>query len=253
MSFQAMTWAISQKLPTRDKFVLLILANYASNERGDCYPSINRLCDDTGMTRNTVIEAIKALEEAGAVQVIRRTQDGVNLPNVYRLNLAWGSSAFAPPTQPGGSAAIEPPVQDLTGGSAPIAPEPINEPINKKKKKEERARVRVDPVHDGLVVDDKLIEEWSAAFPAIDVTVEVKRAEMWLKANPANRKSNYERFLFNWLTRAQDRAPRIAAAPMPYSAARRMAAPAMSKEERDAEAMRLLGFADTTVIDAEGP
>lgn len=123
----------------------------------------------------------------------------------------------------------------------------------KRNNKEERARVRVDPVHDGLVVDDKLIEEWSAAFPAIDVAVEVKRAEMWLKANPANRKSNYERFLFNWLTRAQDRAPRIAAAPMPYSATRRTAAPAMSKEERDAEAMRLLGFADTTVIDAEGP
>ena len=219
MSFQAMSWAIGLKLPSRDKFVLLMLANYASNDAGDCYPSLGRLCEDTSMSRHTVIDAIKALAEAGALQVIRRTQDGVSLPNVYRLNLAFRGSADA---ALGGSAADAPPVHELHGGSAATALKPINEP---KKKKEER-RVREVVAESGriaLEVDGELLASWASAFPALNVPMEVARAELWLNANPANRKSNYERFLLNWLTRAQDNAPRVAAQaqPRPASTSRR--------------------------------
>ena len=41
------------------------------------------------------------------------------------------------------------------------------------------------------------------AFPHLDVDEEVRKAELWLYANPAKRKSNYERFLINWLSRAE--------------------------------------------------
>ena len=200
MSFQAMTWAIGQQLPTRDKFVLLMLANYASNDEGECYPSINRLCSDTSMSRNTVIDAIKALEDMGALLVMRRTQNGVNLPNVYRLNLTWR-----------GSAAVAPLVQPLTEGSAPVAPKPVIEPVNKKKEK--RVRVRATFIRPNgdlqLEVEPELVESWRRAFPALNIQQQIERAELWLNANPANRKSNYERFLLNWLTRAQDNAPRV--------------------------------------------
>lgn len=50
-------------------------------------------------------------------------------------------------------------------------------------------------------------ERWKAAYPAVDVAVELAKAAEWLRANPKNHKSNYERFLTNWLARAQDRAP----------------------------------------------
>lgn len=93
MSFQAMAWATEQKLPTREKFVLIMLANYAGNEQWDCHPSINTLADDTGMSRDTVIRAIKALEDASLVKIVRRNVDGINLPNIYRLIRAGGSSA----------------------------------------------------------------------------------------------------------------------------------------------------------------
>lgn len=92
MSFQAMAWATEQKLPTREKFVLIMLANYAGNEQWDCHPSINTLADDTGMSRDTVIRAIKALEDASLVKIVRRNVDGINLPNIYRLIRAGGSS-----------------------------------------------------------------------------------------------------------------------------------------------------------------
>jgi hypothetical protein len=53
------------------------------------------------------------------------------------------------------------------------------------------------------------LKAWAAAFPAISVPAEIRRAAEWLKANPKNRKSNYRRFLVGWFTRAQDRAPRV--------------------------------------------
>lgn len=51
---------------------------------------------------------------------------------------------------------------------------------------------------------------WIETYPAINVAGEIKKAAAWLDANPKNRKSDYKRFLNNWLCRAQDRAPRVA-------------------------------------------
>lgn len=48
---------------------------------------------------------------------------------------------------------------------------------------------------------------WRRAYPAISIDAEVSKAAAWLVANPKNRKSNYARFLTNWLARAQDKAP----------------------------------------------
>jgi hypothetical protein len=48
---------------------------------------------------------------------------------------------------------------------------------------------------------------WSEAYPAVNLNAELNSAAAWMVANPKNRKSNYGRFLTNWLKRAQDRAP----------------------------------------------
>lgn len=50
---------------------------------------------------------------------------------------------------------------------------------------------------------------WKKAYPAIDIEIELQKAAAWLVSNPNNRKSQYGRFLNGWLTRAQDRAPRV--------------------------------------------
>lgn len=43
-------------------------------------------------------------------------------------------------------------------------------------------------------------------YPAVDVPSEIRKMEGWLMANPKNIKSNYERFITNWLAKAQDSA-----------------------------------------------
>jgi len=57
-------------------------------------------------------------------------------------------------------------------------------------------------------VPPNLVEKWQQAYPAVDVLSELRRMEAWASANPVNRKSNWQRFIVNWLTRAQDRAGR---------------------------------------------
>lgn len=53
------------------------------------------------------------------------------------------------------------------------------------------------------------VEVWRKAYPAIDVEDEVRKAAAWLVSNPKNRKKALGRFLNGWLSRAQDKAPRV--------------------------------------------
>jgi hypothetical protein len=67
--------------------------------------------------------------------------------------------------------------------------------------------VRFDAGTGTWSVSDLLQSQWGTAYPAVDLQSELAKAAAWLLANPKNQKSNYARFLTNWLTRAQDRAP----------------------------------------------
>ncbi len=53
------------------------------------------------------------------------------------------------------------------------------------------------------------LQSWITAYPAISVTQELAKMSAWLMSNPKNRKSDYLRFVNNWLSRAQDAAGRI--------------------------------------------
>ena len=50
------------------------------------------------------------------------------------------------------------------------------------------------------------IDRWTELCPAIDVEAEINAATLWLDGNRKNRKSDIQRFLTNWLNRAQNRA-----------------------------------------------
>lgn len=88
MSFQAMTWAVEQNLPTYQKMVLIMLANRTNNDSGLCFPSHSLLAKECGMTRRSVIEQINKLEEFGLLSVVRnKSGNDLNIVNQYRLNL----------------------------------------------------------------------------------------------------------------------------------------------------------------------
>lgn len=60
------------------------LCMFASEEHGTCYPSITKMADMLGITRQTVITAIKKLEECGMIDVEHGI--GETHPNVYTVN-----------------------------------------------------------------------------------------------------------------------------------------------------------------------
>ena len=55
----------------------------------------------------------------------------------------------------------------------------------------------------GILPED--IVRWRETFPAIDVEQELREMELWAAANPARRKSNWFRFITNWLSREQEK------------------------------------------------
>ena len=126
MSFQAMAWAVKQALPSREKLVLLMAANYA-DEYGKCWPSNGRLMTDTGMTKNTITAAFRELEARGLLRIEHRSVEGVSLSNMYYLNLSEGGSA----DDRGGSKSDMGVGQEMTGGRSGDDPKPIIEPIIK--------------------------------------------------------------------------------------------------------------------------
>jgi len=58
-------------------------------------------------------------------------------------------------------------------------------------------------------IDQKQLDRWKENFPAVDVEEELRTMSAWLDANRKNRKTDVKRFIVNWLSRAQDRAPRV--------------------------------------------
>ena len=49
------------------------------------------------------------------------------------------------------------------------------------------------------------IKIYQEKYPLVNVDLEIKKMEAWLKANPRKRKKNYEQFIVNWLSKTQDR------------------------------------------------
>lgn len=53
------------------------------------------------------------------------------------------------------------------------------------------------------------LKSWESAYPALNIDVELSKAAAWIIANPKNTKKQWARFLNGWLSRAQDKAPRV--------------------------------------------
>ena len=123
MSFQAMTWAVEQKLPAMQKIVLLMMANRANHETGQCYPSHELLATECGMSKRAVIDQISQLEKLGLIEVIRSVgTNGVKNANKYRLRLHLTINCSA-----GAALGV---VQELHEGSAGAAHKPVIEPVS---------------------------------------------------------------------------------------------------------------------------
>ena len=85
-SFQRFNWVFGQKIDATGKLVLLALAYHDMPNGRGVYPSHARLARMTGLSRSSVIRALKRLRKAGWVtQRKTRRRDGRQGRNWYEI------------------------------------------------------------------------------------------------------------------------------------------------------------------------
>lgn len=150
MSFEAFAWAARQKVTSTQKLVLLMLAERHNKDTGHCRPSHDKLAEDCGLSRRSVIDQIQKLAEAGYITILARANGNVRLANQYLLNFHFGVQAQPkePENDPylvvkdvhhGVVKDVPPVVNEVHQGSAPAAHEPGIEPGKEPKKQKRRA------------------------------------------------------------------------------------------------------------------
>jgi DNA-binding transcriptional regulator YhcF (GntR family) len=94
MSYNAMDWAFEQKCSdAAGKLVLITIAKHA-NDRGEAWPSIQRISAMTNLHRRTVERKITQLKKDGLLLVKNRGKDGKKASNLYKLVDAAHSQSY---------------------------------------------------------------------------------------------------------------------------------------------------------------
>jgi len=86
MSFEAIRWAFDQTIPGPEKLVLLVLANYADDER-ICFPSMATIAKDTGTSRCNVLRVVRKIAERGLISIEKRITHHGKSSHIYTLNM----------------------------------------------------------------------------------------------------------------------------------------------------------------------
>lgn len=92
MSFKSMQWVLDQEdVHGSEKFVLFVLAFRDNHdEPHGCWPSFNRMAQDCGIDRSTVIRSLRHLESLGKIKSEkRRDTKGGQSTNYYSFPLVW--------------------------------------------------------------------------------------------------------------------------------------------------------------------
>ena len=124
MSWKATGWAKETRghRSMGQKFLLLVLADYAEPERNQCWPTVSTLAEDCMMSKRTIIRLLNSLEEQG---FITRLQKGNQFtPSVYRVNVGWGASdklSLAPPAGDTGDTST--PGEQVTNQEEQVTPD----------------------------------------------------------------------------------------------------------------------------------
>lgn len=63
----------------------------------------------------------------------------------------------------------------------------------------------------GFGVSQEMVNEWSKAYPAVDVVAELQKMRVWSLSNPTKQKTSagIARFVNAWLSKAQDQAGKV--------------------------------------------
>jgi len=95
--------------------------------------------------------------------------------------------------------------------AAPSGPDPTAPEIEIRPKGEIVAILPVVGAKNEIGIREPDVAAWSKAFPGVDVAAELRKMVAWLDANPRRRKTvnGIRRFIVSWLSREQNRGPKV--------------------------------------------
>ncbi|MFG0473729.1 helix-turn-helix domain-containing protein [Vibrio sp. YQ_10] len=221
-----------------DKLVMLCLADHA-DDSGLCWPSIDTIARKSGVSPTTVKSTLKKLEAAGWLfkkNQFKKADTGrlVRSNNQYQLpvmllkkkadeqtdfeqsNFVCSKverSKLEQTKQPEGVGQIPAGGRSESGYKPPIDPpiEPSSKDLAPSEPLEaEPALFEIPLSRKGQVlgVTQLDIQEYTEAYPAVDIRLHLKRMILWCKNNPQKRKATQKgarRFIQNWLAKEQDK------------------------------------------------
>ncbi|MFZ6039743.1 helix-turn-helix domain-containing protein [Vibrio natriegens] len=221
-----------------DKLVMLCLADHA-DDSGLCWPSIDTIARKSGVSPTTVKSTLKKLEAAGWLfkkNQFKKADTGrlVRSNNQYQLpvmllkkkadeqtdfeqsNFVCSKverSKLEQTKQPEGVGQIPAGGRSESGYKPPIDPpiEPSSKDLAPSESLEaEPALFEIPLSRKGQVlgVTQLDIQEYTEAYPAVDIRLHLKRMILWCKNNPQKRKATQKgakRFIQNWLAKEQDK------------------------------------------------
>jgi len=202
-------------LPPTTRHVLLTLSCHMNDAGESCYPSIELLCEETGLSKRAVIMHLQNAADAGWIAVDKHGFKGKKWArNEYKISWpeeesddikvvhdvhhlideggAFDDIKVVHDVHPSSSMNYPEVVTNVTTPSAPC-----------KKSSPLKKPPEVQFIERRFVIDDDLYDRWVETYPEISLEGELAKAEAWLDANPKRMKSNLKSFLVNWLSRAQ--------------------------------------------------
>ena len=184
MSNAAINWALDQTLPSSEKFVLVVLANYADDDKGlRCWPSILRLQKKTCLNEKTVQAALLALRKKDLIEDTGEKTGATKSVIVYRVKLPlnWRTSENgAPPILETSTPEIGGAKHPQNRGSDTLVPYTLKEPpsVPPKPPLAVNGRRRFAP-------PGKVKEEFEAFWEEYPRRVAMKKAwDAWRKTKP---------------------------------------------------------------------
>lgn len=104
MSIQAVSYVLDTDVPeVAAKMLLVCLANAHNNETGLCCPSVERLAEESSMSRRSVQRWLRWLADNGLIDIVEtKAESGRQQTNLYRLPGFHRGAKLTPSPQPRG-------------------------------------------------------------------------------------------------------------------------------------------------------
>jgi len=93
-SFSIFPSNMCKGLPVYEQIVFIWICHHTNNE-GACFPSLNTLASECGVSKDTITRSIKKLEDRGYItKIIRKNENGENLSNLYTVVISNANSGY---------------------------------------------------------------------------------------------------------------------------------------------------------------